>query len=89
MRHLFGVKGVSNVITLHTSVKPAAVKDTIEKVLKRDAEIDAKHINVSSDGGRVTLAGTVHSWDQRQEAGVAAWSTPGVTAVTNDLLISY
>lgn len=87
--HLFGVKGVTNNIALQPSVKPSAVKDTIEKVLKRDAEIDAARISVSSDGGKVTLTGTVHSWDQRLEAGSAAWNTAGVTAVANDLVISY
>lgn len=89
VRHLYGVKGVYNNITLQPSVKPSAVKDTIEKALKRDAELDAARISVSSDGGKVTLAGTVHSWDQRLEAGSAAWSTAGVTDVANGLVISY
>ena len=59
VRFLSGVKGVSNNITLKPSVQPTAVKDAIEKALKRDAEIDAENINVSADGGKVTLAGTV------------------------------
>jgi osmotically-inducible protein OsmY len=44
---------------------------------------------VSAEGGKVTLAGTVHSWDEREEAGSAAWNAPGVTAVQNDLALSY
>lgn len=89
VRHLFGVKGVSNDITLRPSIKPTAVKDAIEKTLKRDAELDAARISVSSDGGKVTLTGMVYSWDQRAEAGSAAWGTPGVTEVVNDLVISF
>jgi osmotically-inducible protein OsmY len=55
--YLSGVRGVSNDITLKPSVQPTAVKDAIEKALMRDAE----DIKVSAVGGKVTLAGTVHS----------------------------
>ena len=89
VRHLSGVTGVSNNITLKPNVQPTAVKDAIEKALKRDAEIDSQHIKVSADGGKVTLAGTVHSWHERNEAGSAAWNAPGVTDVRNNLAISY
>ena len=88
IRYVIGVKGVSNNITLKPSAQPIAVKDAIEKALKRDAEIDAENIDVSADGGKVTLAGTVTSWDEREEAATAAWSAPGVTSVENNIAVS-
>lgn len=88
VRFLSGVKGVSNTIALKPSVQPSAVKEAIVKALQRNAEIDAKHIDVSANSGKVTLAGTVTSWDEREEAGLAAWCAPGVTEVNNNLLIS-
>ncbi len=88
VRYLAGVKGVSNNITLTPGAQPTAIKDSIVKALKRDAEIDAENIDVSADGGKVTLAGTVSSWNERDEAATAAWRAPGVTSVQNNLAVS-
>ncbi len=89
IRFQSGVKGVSNNITLKPTVQATSVKDVIEKALKRNAEVDSEHIKVTTNGGKVTLAGSVSSWDERQEACSAAWNAPGVTSVENDLAVSY
>jgi osmotically-inducible protein OsmY len=89
VRWLSGVRGVNNNVTLTPTAEPAAIKESIEKALLRDAEIDAEHIQVSTSGSKVTLRGKVHSWDQREEARATAWSARGVTEVENDLEVAY
>jgi osmotically-inducible protein OsmY len=82
-----GVKGVSNDITLKPTAQPSAIKDAIEKALVRNAEIDAGNVKVATDGSTVTLSGNVRSWNERDEAGIAAWNALGVTTVRNDIAV--
>ncbi len=89
IRFQLGVKGVSDYITLKPTIQATAVKEVIEKALLRNAEIDSEHIKVTADGGQVTLAGSVSSWDERHEACAAAWNAPGVTGVKNEILVGY
>jgi osmotically-inducible protein OsmY len=69
-------------------VAPSEVKRKIEEAFRRSAEIDANRITVEANGGEVILKGTVRSWAERQEAERAAWATPGVTKVDNQITIS-
>jgi osmotically-inducible protein OsmY len=86
---LYGVKGVISNISIKQLVQPSEVKDRITKALERSADLEAKNIHVEVDGHTVTLTGTVHSLNEKDEARRAAFFAPGVTKVDNKLKIAY
>jgi osmotically-inducible protein OsmY len=88
VRHLLGVRGVSNQITLVPKVTPADLKKRIEDALKRSAELEARLIRVETKGGAVVLDGTVHSWAERDRAEQAVWAAPGVVSVEDHLAVT-
>jgi osmotically-inducible protein OsmY len=87
VKYLLGVKGVTNIIQVKPRVSTSEVKHEIEEALKRNAEVDARRITVSSTDGKVTLWGNVRSWMEKDEAENAAWAAPGVAQVENDISI--
>ena len=82
VRHLVGVKGVINLITIKPRVSPSEIRSQIEAALRRTAELDAQRITVETEGSKVILRGRVHSWAER-----AAWRAPGVTQVENHITV--
>jgi osmotically-inducible protein OsmY len=85
VRRLWGVKEVSNLITVKPLASPADLKKKIEDALVRTAELDAKNITVEVQGSKAILKGTVRSWAERQEAERTAWLAPGITSVDNHI----
>ena len=83
-----GVTAVSNLISIRPRVAPADVKRLIEQAFTRSAEVDAKGITITADGGVVTLRGRVRTWTERNQAQQTAWSAPGVTQVKNELSVA-
>jgi len=88
VRHLTGVRGVSNKIIIKARAFAPDVRRRIQDALKRSAEVDSKRISVETADGKVTLRGSVRSWTERQDAERAAWSAPGVTSVDDQIAIS-
>lgn len=88
VRHLLGVVGVSNMITLAARVTPKDLKNRIEAAFKRTAELDARMIKINTKGSTVVLEGEVHSWAERDQAERAVWAAPGVMAVEDHLAVT-
>jgi osmotically-inducible protein OsmY len=88
VRYLIGVKGVTDQIAVApSSGRSIDVKQHIKDALTRSAETDAQRITVdAAEGGAVTLRGTIHSWAEREDVVRAAWATPGVRTVQDDLI---
>ena len=84
-----GVREVSNLVELrprvHVSRSVATRK--IAEALRRNAAVEADRIQVDVSGDTITLSGDVASWAERSQASHAAWSTPGVTHVRNELVV--
>lgn len=88
VRYLAGVRDVNNHIVVRPMADHAAVKSEIEAALIRNARLDAEGIRVEVRGERVILSGTVQSWLEREEAERAAWASPGVGDVENELIVN-
>ena len=56
--------------------------------LAGNAQLEGKGIAVTIDNSAVTLTWKVRTCAERHQADMTAWSAPGVTSATNDLIVS-
>ncbi len=87
VRRLWGVTGVSNDIAIKPKPNASNIRDNIMVALDR-SWVDRATIDVTAEGGKVTLSGTVDTSFEREEAGSTAWAAPGTTSVQNDITVS-
>lgn len=87
IRPLKGVAGIVDNIQLKSLPAPANLSSRIQDALTRQAQREARRIDITVDGSVVTLSGHVHSWAEKNAAEGATWSAPGVSRVNNQLTV--
>jgi osmotically-inducible protein OsmY len=87
--NIAGAIDVTDEIKLDPQPNGHDVKEDIEKAFKRNAKLDAEDLDVYTSNGTVTVAGSVGSWAEHDEAIDAAWAAPGVTSVDDEIVVGY
>ncbi|KXU87481.1 OsmY domain-containing protein [Paraburkholderia monticola] len=82
-----GIRGLTNAIEVRPTVASNEIGKHIEEAMRRHAEREVRHIGIAVKDGTVTLTGKVGSYAERKIARGVAWSTPGVCAVVDDLVV--
>jgi osmotically-inducible protein OsmY len=88
VRHVRGVTGVLNNITVRPPASPVRVQDLIGDMLKRQAEVEARQIRVEVTDHTAKLYGQVHSLKEASAAQAAAAAAPGIASVESHLVIT-
>jgi len=88
VRHVRGTRGVLNHIEVAPKTTQRDIRRRILQALHRNADLEARHVDVTVSKDVVTLTGTVRSWLQREAAEQAAGSAPGIRQVTNEIIVS-
>jgi osmotically-inducible protein OsmY len=87
VRYLRGVRGVFNHIAVVSRAAERDIRRRIVGALHRNADLNARHIDVSVSGGTVTLKGVVSTCLQREVAEQAATGAPGIALVENHIVV--
>ncbi|MEI6032964.1 MAG: BON domain-containing protein [Verrucomicrobiae bacterium] len=89
IRHLPGLKGVSNLISIKSIVTSEEVEKDIRAAFERNALLDSSKIKVETSGHHVVLHGRVRNYAEREEAERVAGCALGVTSVDNQLAVRW
>ncbi|MEI8309597.1 MAG: BON domain-containing protein [Verrucomicrobiota bacterium] len=89
IRHLPGLKGVSNLISIKSVVTPGEIEKDIKSAFERSALLDSSKIKVETSRHNVVLHGRVRNHAEKDEAERVAGCAPGVTSVDNQLAVKW
>lgn len=63
-------------------------EENIRQAMIRNVTFDADRVHVTVAENTVTLTGNVRSFAERKQAATAAWASPHVSQVVNDIIIT-
>jgi len=88
VKDLIGVRGLTNRIVVKArEVESKEIKSKIAAAFHRSATVDSSNVEVEVSGSRAILRGKVRTWAERKDAENAAWSSPGIMIVDNQIEI--
>ena len=86
---ILGVRDVISNIAVLEQASALNIDDQIVAAFARNGELFDDNVSVTTNGHSVTLGGTVRYWSEYDEAEDVAWRAPGVTSVTNNVVVTY
>jgi osmotically-inducible protein OsmY len=89
VRHLVGVNGVTNLITIKPKAANTDIESTIKDAIERNSLLVAEQIQVEAVGNEVILRGKVRSYTALEEAERVARAVPSVFSVINELDVEW
>ncbi|MCI0338788.1 MAG: BON domain-containing protein [Acidobacteria bacterium] len=88
VKYLRGVRNVFNEIKIKPKISTIDIERDLEGALARSSIFGERQIRVEAHDGVVTLSGVVRSLREKADAERIAWSTPGVSQVFSQLIVS-
>ena len=87
VRNLLGVTGITNLVTIKPLLRSADVERQVQDALIRAFHGQPPQVAIDVNGSQLVLRGKVRSWKEFEAARNAAWSTPGIVSVVNELVV--
>jgi len=87
VRNLLGVTGITNLVTIKPLLRSADVERQVQDALIRAFHGQPPQVAIDVNGSQLVLRGKVRSWKEFEAARNAAWSTPGIVSVVNELAV--
>jgi len=87
VRNLLGVTGITNLVGIKPLLRSADVEQQVQDALIRAFHGKPRQVAIDVNGSQLVLRGKVRSWKEFEAVRHAAWSTPGIVSVVNELAV--